>query len=138
MFTHTHTAVTDLTTDQVWAVWSDVNQWHRWQDDIEYATLDGPFAAGSTFRFKPRGGPAMNLELTDVVAGKSFTDLTRFPLARMLDSHELRERDGQVEVRTTITLHGPLAFLWRKLVVDGIVRDLPMQTERLLERARGG
>jgi hypothetical protein len=41
-------------------------------------------------------------------------------------------------VRTTITLTGPLAFLWRKLVVDNIVRDLPQQTERLLERARGG
>ena len=73
-----------------------------------------------------------------VEANAAFTDLTRFSFSRMLDSHELIERDGALEVRTTITLSGPLAFLWRKLVVDQIVSDLPGQTERLLERARGG
>ncbi len=54
----------------------------------------------------------------------------------MLDSHELIDRGGQLEVRTTITLSGPLAFVWRKLVVDKIVDDLPHQTERLIQQAR--
>ena len=138
MYTHTHAAVVhDLTAEQVWNVWSNVNGWHTWQDDIEFARLDAPFHTGSTFRFKPKGGPLMDLELTHVEPHVAFTDLTRFPLARMLDSHELIERDGALEVRTTITLSGPLSFLWRKLVVNGIVRDLPQQTERLLAQARG-
>lgn len=137
MYSRTHAVtVSDVTAQEVWAVWSDVNQWHRWQDDIEYARLDGPFATGSSFTFKPKGGPTLTLELTEVRPGQAFTDLTRFPLARMLDSHELRECDGQLEVRTTVTVSGPLALLWRKLVVEGIVRDLPAQTARLLERAR--
>jgi hypothetical protein len=80
----------------------------------------------------------MDIELTPVEPNAAFTDLTRFRLARMLDSHELISRDGALEVRTTITLSGPLAFLWRKLVVDKIVSDPPHQTERLLQRARGG
>ena len=139
MFTRTHsTTVSDLNAEQLWKVWSDVNQWHRWQDDIEFARLDGPFRPGATFKFKPKGGPTIDIELTRVEPNAAFTDLTRFPLARMLDSHELIERDGALEVRTTITLSGPLAFLWRKLVVDKIVSDLPGQTERLLRYARGG
>jgi hypothetical protein len=139
MFSHTYSAtVSGVTCEQIWSVWSDVNQWHRWQDDIEFARLDQPFRSGSTFDFRPKGGPTMKIELTEVVPGTAFTDLTRFPLARMLDAHELVERTGAVEVRTTITLTGPLAFLWRRLVVDKIVRELPQQTARLVQCARGG
>jgi hypothetical protein len=139
MYSRTHsTVVTDLSPARVWAIWSDVNQWHQWQDDIEFARLDRPFQPGSTFKFRPKGGPTIDIELTRVEPNAAFTDLTRFPLARMLDSHELIERDGALEVRTTITLSGPLAFLWRKLVVDKIVSDLPRQTERLLQQARRG
>lgn len=139
MFSHTYSAtVSGVTCEQIWSVWSDVNQWHRWQDDIEFARLDQPFRSGSTFDFRPKGGPTMKIELTEVVPGTAFTDLTRFPLARMLDAHELVERTGAVEVRTTITLTGPLAFLWRRIVVDKIVRELPQQTARLVQCARGG
>jgi hypothetical protein len=139
MFSHSYSAtVSGVTCEQIWSVWSDVNQWHRWQDDIEFARLDQPFRSGSTFDFRPKGGPTMKIELTEVVPGTAFTDLTRFPLARMLDAHELVERTGAVEVRTTITLTGPLAFLWRRLVVDKIVRELPQQTARLVQCARGG
>lgn len=138
MFSHTHSAViTDLSAEQVWGAWSDVNRWHEWQDDIEFATLDAPFQPGSTFKFRPKGGPTIDIELTHVKPNAAFTDLTRFPLARMLDSHELIEHDSALEVRTTITLSGPLSFFWRKLVVDRIVADLPRQTERLLQHARG-
>src|SRR3989442_390499 len=134
MFSHTYSpTVTDLTPAQVWMVWSDVNHWHRWQDDIDFARLDGPFQSGSTFKFKPKGGPTISIELTRVEPNVAFTDLTRFPLAQMLDSHELIKRNGELEGRTTITLSGPLAFLWRKLVFDTIVNDLPHQTERLLQ-----
>ena len=139
MFSHTHSALaTDLSAEQVWSTWTDVNRWHEWQDDIEFARLDAPFTPGSTFTFKPKGGPTIDIELTRVEPNAVFTDLTRFPLARMLDSHELIDRGTSLEVRTTITLSGPLAFLWRKLVVDKIVKDLPHQTERLLQHARSG
>jgi hypothetical protein len=139
VFSRTYsTVVTDLSAEQVWKVWSDVDRWHQWQDDIEFAILSGPFQRGSTFKFRPKGGPTIDIELTAVEPNVAFTDLTRFPLARMLDSHELIPRDGGVEVRTTITVRGPLTFLWRKLVVDQVVKDLPLQTERLLQRVRGG
>lgn len=139
MFSRTYSAVvTDLSAAEIWKVWSDVDQWHQWQEDIEFATLAGPFQRGSTFKFRPKGGPTIDIELTQVEPDASFTDLTRFPLARMLDAHELIPRDGGLEVRTTITVSGPLTFLWRKLVVDQIVKDLPLQTERLLQRVRGG
>jgi hypothetical protein len=64
-----------------------------------------------------------------------FVDITRFPLARMVDSHELIERDGGLEIRTTIRMEGPLAFLWRKIVGEDVVKSLPAQTDNLIAQA---
>ena len=137
MWTKTYSKVVDdVSTEQVWKVWSDVNQWHTWQDDIEYAQLEGEFKAGNAFRFKPKGGPNINIELTEVKKNAVFVDLTRFFLAKMYDSHELIERGNQLEIKTTLRLEGPLSFVWRKLVVDDIAKGLQEQTERLIAKAR--
>ena len=37
---------------QVWNVWADVNRWHTWQDDIEYAKLTGEFISGNVIHSK--------------------------------------------------------------------------------------
>lgn len=128
--------VKGLTVSQVWKAWADVNQWHTWQDDIEYATLDGEFKKGNSFRFKPKGGPKFNIELIRVEPNSVFVDLTKFPLAKMYDSHELIDHGNELEIKTTISIEGPLSFLWRKIVAEGVASGMKDQTERLIEKAR--
>jgi len=130
--------VEGLNASQIWKVWTDVNQWHTWQDDIEYAKLDGEFRVGSVFRFKPKGGPNIQIELTEVKPNSVFVDLTRFPLARMFDSHELIDHGNKLEIKTTIRVEGPLSFLWRKLVAENVANGMKEQTERLIAKARNG
>jgi hypothetical protein len=130
------TVVKDVSAARLWQVWSDVDRWREWQDDIEEARLESPFEDGGVIHFRPKGGPTLKLGLLDVRAGTAFTDVTRFPLARMYDAHELEERDGGVEVRVRMWLEGPLAFLWRRLVAEKVAGGLPEQTARLIERAR--
>jgi hypothetical protein len=125
-----------LKAEQVWKVWADVNQWHTWQDDIEYANLEGDFSRGNVLRFKPKGGPKFNLELIKVEPNAVFVDLTRFPFARMYDSHELIDRGDALEIKATIGIEGPLSFFWRKIVAENVVKGLEKQTERLIEKAR--
>lgn len=121
---------------QVWKVWSDVNQWHAWQPDIEYARLEGEFAAGKLFKFRPKGGPELRLELTEVKPLAGYADLTRFPGAKMLDAHEIVDHGDRIEIRNTLTVTGPLAFLWRKLVAEGVAASIEGQTRSMIERAR--
>lgn len=127
-----------LDANRLWDVWTDVNQWHSWQDDIEYAKLDGEFRAGSVFHFKPKGGPVLKIELTEVKPNSAFVDLTRLPLAKMYDSHELIRCGNQLEIKTTIRIEGPLSFLWRKLVAEHVAKGMEEQTEKLIEKARNG
>ena len=130
--------VRGLTAAQVWEVWTDVDNWHKWQPDIEFARLSGEFKQGSSIKFKPRGGPEISIELTSVVPNSSFVDLTRFPLARMYDTHEIIDHGDELEIRSTISLTGILAFVWRKLVVEDIVNGLEEQTKRLVDEIRHG
>lgn len=139
MWTRSYSKTVDgMSAAQVWKVWSDVDRWHTWQGDIEYARMNGPFETGGTFKFKPKGGPDLTLELSEVRPNERFVDVTRFPLARMVDSHELIERAGGLEIRTTVRMEGPLAFLWRKLVGEDVVKSLPAQTDNLIAQAALG
>ncbi|ECA3795346.1 polyketide cyclase [Salmonella enterica subsp. enterica] len=105
--------VTGVQAENVWKVWTDINQWHMWQPDIEYAKLDGDFRVGNTFKLKPKSGPAVSIELIDVEAERQFTDLTRFPGARMYGSHELIPHGDELEIRTTMSIEGFLSFMVR-------------------------
>ncbi|MHB8357103.1 MAG: SRPBCC family protein [Vulcanimicrobiaceae bacterium] len=122
--------------EKVWKIWTDVNRWHTWQADIEYAKLDGEFKVGKTFELKPRGAPRVSIQIVKVEPGRQFTDLTRFPGARMFGRHEFITYGDELEIRTTMSIEGPLSFLWKKIVAESVADGMPKQTGALIERAR--
>lgn len=138
MWSSEYTAkVTGVSAQDVWGVYADVDGWSSWQDDVEWARLvEGDFATGSTIRFKPTGGPKVRIELSEVQAPHRFVDTTHFLLARMVDIHEFVETADGLEIRNVVSMAGPLAFLWCKLVGEAVAKGLPEQTARLVEQAR--
>lgn len=122
---------------QIWQVWQDVNSWHTWDQDIEWARLIEPFATGSTFELKPRSGPKVKIELSHVINEKSFTDFCRFPLARMYSVHEMRTTNEGLEIVHVVRVEGFLAHLWWKLVGKNVAAGMPEQTEAMIARAKG-
>ena len=118
---------------KLWETWTNVNQWNTWQSDIEFAILEGEFKEGHFFTLKPKGGPKVRIKLLKVIPHKQFIDLTTFPFAKMYGDHEFIIHDsGDVEIKTTMSIEGPLAFLWNKLVMNGIVDKLEKQTNSLI------
>jgi uncharacterized membrane protein len=45
----------DAPVARVWAVQTDIAAWPKWQPDVSSATLEGPLAPGSIFRWKAMG-----------------------------------------------------------------------------------
>ena len=128
---------TDVTPEQIWKVWADVNNWNEWDAAIEYARTKDPFEKGCKFELKPKGGPKVTIEIIECNQGRDFTDLTRFPLAKMYGLHEVKSiGDSRILLKTTMTVKGPLGFLWRKLVAQNIVNDLPVDTANIIALAR--
>lgn len=127
---------TDVSEQQIWAIWSDINKRHIWDSDTEWAKIDGEFAEGNCFQFKIKGGPKLKMEITECTPNHSFTDCFKMPLAKLYGIHELFYTDSGLEIKTTILVQGPLAFLWQKIIGNNVVKSLPEQTELLIEAAR--
>src|SRR5579859_728907 len=128
MWTRSHAIVTkEVTKEQLWKLFANVNEWHTWDEGVEYAKLEGEFEKGNHFLLKPKGGPKVKIELVETVQNRKFTDLTRFPLAKMYGEHVFEDTSEGLKITTTMKVEGLLGFLWRKVVAQGIVNSLPSE-----------
>jgi hypothetical protein len=107
----------------------DVNQWPSWDTELESTKLDTAFAPGARFKLRPKGGPNVSIELISVEPLVQFTDVTKFPLARMYDQHALEDTPEGLKIKNKIWVKGPLGWLWRRLVAQGVANGVPAQTD---------
>lgn len=136
MWTRSYSVLTNkVNGQQLWQLFSDVNNWHTWDDGVEFASIEGKFEQGNHFVLKPKGGPKVKIELVETEPARKFTDLTRFPLAKMLGEHVFEETSEGLRMTTTMTVKGPLSFLWVKLVAADIVKGLPADMEAQIAKA---
>lgn len=75
-FHRTFTTTTSASRSTIWSLWTDVNNWSRWNAGIEQAKLTGPFVVGATFSMTPSGQEAMTTRLVQVEEGVVFADET--------------------------------------------------------------
>jgi hypothetical protein len=128
MWTKTHSIVSNtVTKEQMWKLFENVNEWHTWDAGIEYASMEGKFEKGNHFILKPKGGPKVKIGLVETIPNKKFVDCTRFPLAKMYGEHLFEEIAAGLKITVTMRVTGPLGFLWRKIVAEGIVKGLPIE-----------
>ena len=127
--------VQDVSREEIWSAWADVDNWNKWDLDLEFTKLEGDFARGSWFTLRPKGGPTVRIQFAEVVPLERYTDLTRFPGARMWGIHDVRDTDQGVELRICVRVEGPLGFIWRKIVGDGVARGMAIQTQALVRYA---
>jgi hypothetical protein len=66
-----HTLDTPATPEAIWRIWTDVPNWHRWDDGLKTVTLDGPFAIGTSGMLIPDKGPKSRFTITELVPGVS-------------------------------------------------------------------
>jgi hypothetical protein len=137
-FEHTHRI--DATPATIFAHYADVPSWPRWDEDLDAATLAGPFASGSTGRVKPKSGPASEIRFVDVQPGRSFAAQCTLPLCVMRFEYELRPCDAPARQPCTLATHrvlfsGALAWLFGRLIGPGMRKSLPGSMRRLEQLA---
>ena len=136
MWTKSHTIVTkEVTKEQMWKLFANVNDWHTWDQGIEFAKLEGKFEKGNSFLLRPKGGPNVKVTLLETVKDKSFLDVTSFPLAKMYDEHIFEEMVEGLKITNTITVKGLLGFLWIKIIAQKIADALPADMQEQIKTA---
>lgn len=125
-----------LEPSQIWKIWSDINIRPQWDDDTEWAKIEGPFRKDAIFFMKVKKGPKLKMKITECIPNEKFTDTYHFPFARLDGTHQMEKIPNGLRITTTIKMTGPLRWLWRKLVAEKIAATLPHQTELLIKLAR--
>ncbi|RJO79899.1 hypothetical protein D5S18_01110 [Nocardia panacis] len=118
------------------AKWADMGTWHEWNLDTEWARLDGPFAEGSTGVLKPKGGPRTKFVITKLTDDE-FIDVSKLPGARLIFAHRVETAGEHTTVTVTVTMEGPLAFLWARILGGDIAKTLQHDLDGLVEAAAG-
>mgnify|MGYP000199134656 CR=1 FL=1 len=138
MWTHTYSKTfKNVNKETIWQLWTDVNNWIKWQEDLDYCKLAGPFAVGNHFMLKPKGvNKAFKIELTEIEEGRKFTDCTTFFGAKMYGTLELEETKEGLRLTNVHTVTGLLRWLWIKLVAQNVANSAPQQMEALVALAR--
>lgn len=102
--------------ETIWRLWSDVERWSDWDEQVAWSKIDGPFAVGTRGKLKPKSGPASKFELLDVRPGEAFADRTFLPGTFLDFTHRLEEVEGGVRITHTASFSGPLAFLFSRII----------------------
>jgi hypothetical protein len=120
----------------IWNLWVDVSSWPKWDHELEWSSLDGPFKVGSTGKLKPKGWFASKFSLISVEEGKEHIDRTKMPFTRIIFSHSLMpSENGQVIIVHHVEVSGLLApFLWLTMRRT-IKKGLPQAVSRLAQLA---
>jgi hypothetical protein len=136
MWIKTHSTIAQgIKPDQIWKIWSDINNRPQWDLDTEWAELNGPFVKGAVFHFKPKGGPRLSMQITECTPNQSFTDCFKIPFARMYGIHSMESTDEGLRITTSIKVEGLLGWILRKVVAEKVAAEVPEQTSQLIRLA---
>ncbi|MFJ6051528.1 polyketide cyclase [Streptomyces sp. NPDC092307] len=78
MWEYEHSIETGATSEAIWRLWADVENWGAWNAEIEKIEIDGPFAAGTRITMTPPGEDPIPLRIAEAVEGELFVDEARF------------------------------------------------------------
>ena len=104
------------------ARWIDHNSWGQWSPDTDWVKLDGPVALGATGVIKPTGGPKTRFTISALELDHEYTDTSYLPGARLVFQHLVRAEGGVTTLDVAVSMSGPLAWLWAR-VMGGSFRD---------------
>lgn len=64
----------DVDKASIWQLWSDIENWPKWDQKLAYCKIDNNgFAAGTSFILKPINGPTVKIHLSNVIPHQQFT-----------------------------------------------------------------
>jgi hypothetical protein len=115
--------------------WADVATWPEWNRDTEWVRLNGPFVTGATGSLKPKGGPTVKF-LVSRLTDTEFVDVSTLLGARLTFHHVVQSNsDGGCSVDVTVTMSGPLAVIWKRILGKGLAASVQPDLDALARAA---
>ena len=133
MWRFEHTITVKARVEAIWKLYSDITSWVEWDKGILYASLDGPFAAGTRGTLQPEGQGPLAFQLTEAEPLRGFSDVADIPDAgiQVHFTHRLRQAAAGTSITHRVTITGPNAERLGPEMGAGLSRGIPQTMERL-------
>jgi hypothetical protein len=119
--------------ETIWQLWTDVENWKKWDDSVEYSKIDGEFENGMLGTLKTVNGPKAKFRLKNITINKSFTSQLKLPLCTVDFVHELVNENNLLKIRHSIKIYGPLTFIFKNVIGKNAAKDLPAAVKKLVD-----
>lgn len=137
MWSKTYSVTTDeVTREQMWKLFTNVNSWHIWDSGVENAQLNGQFEQGNHILLKPKSGPKIKIVLSKVVEKQLFITASSFLLGKIYHQHLFEETSDGLRISYTITVKGVLSFLWVKLIAQNLFNSISKDVVKQINIAK--
>lgn len=135
MWQSTYTTRVQAPAQLLFNTMADINHWHEWATDLEYARIDGLAIKGAPFVLKPRGGPKVKLVIEAFEPSSTFTDLAYLPLAKMRTRKTFVQSGNETCITMTVEIWGVLGFLWQRVIGREQIAGAPAQMAAMVAYA---
>jgi hypothetical protein len=114
------------------ARWIDHATWGAWSPDTEWVRVDGPVGLGARGVIKPAGGPKTRFAITAFDPDHKYTDTSFLPGAALVFQHLVASGSAGTTLDVTVTVSGPFAWLWARILGAGFRESAQADLDRLV------
>jgi uncharacterized protein YndB with AHSA1/START domain len=98
--------------ERVWKLWSNPNNWNRWNSGIASAQLEGLLQNGARGKMTTNQRSTHDVEFSNVVNGRSFSmSMAGPPGITFTFTCEITPEGNGSKIAQSVTFGGPLAFI---------------------------
>ena len=100
------TIKTSATKEQIWNLWTEVDKWKNWDEEVEYSKLNGKFEVGSSGILKPKKGPKSKFVILSENKLSEFTTRSFLPLTKMDFTHKMTIKGNELYITHGVEIKG--------------------------------
>jgi hypothetical protein len=91
----------------VYEFYKDVANWKKWDEELEYASLNAPFENNSIGVIKPKGNSELSFKLQNVIVDNGFDQIMNLPFgSKFILTRRIKTLGNQCEVTHTGCFEG--------------------------------
>lgn len=110
--------------EHIWDIYTDIKNWNKWDEAVEYSCRIGEIVPGSTGKLKPKNGPESKTQITIVEKYNRLQDVSFLPFAQIIFDHQIKEVSGGVSVTHIIEIEGLFSFLFKLILGNNLRKGL--------------
>ena len=141
MWTYIHEKECNIDIDRLWDLYSNVENWKLWDEEVESISIEGDFAAGTKGVMTMEGQDPMNFTLTAVEEKKCFIDETVIePLnVSIIVGHFIEKKTtDRFFLRHSVIIKGENADMVAEQIGESFTVDIPASMEKLIKLSSKG